>query len=174
MIVAAKENPERFRPLYELHYEEIFHFINKKIGEKEISADISAEVFYKALINLKQYQITKTPFIAWLYRIAINETTAFFRNSKKEQLVVLDDFQIHYLQSELKYRNLEEEDMRFYLSSAFQKLKPLEVEIIELRFYEDKSFKEVGEILEMTENNAKVKTYRILDKLKYILKNINF
>ena len=49
--------------------------------------------------------------------------------------------------------DLEEEDMQF----------------IEMRFFEKRAFKEIAEILGITENNAKVKTYRILEKLKKIL-----
>ena len=171
IIEQAKGDPERFRPLYEFHYEEIFNFIFKKTGEKAVAVDICAEVFYKALVNLKKYQITNTPFIAWLYRIAINETAAFFRSTKKERLVVLEDYQIHFIQNELAYKGLNAAEMRYYLALAFKKLKPVEVALIELRFYEEKSFKEIGEILEITENNAKVKAYRILSKLREILNN---
>jgi len=39
-----------------------------------------------------------------------------------------------------------------------------------MRFFEKRSFKEIGEIMGITENNAKVKIYRTLDKLK---KNFN-
>ncbi|MGZ4055195.1 MAG: RNA polymerase sigma factor, partial [Bacteroidia bacterium] len=45
-----------------------------------------------------------------------------------------------------------------------------ELQMIEMRFFEKRSFKEIGEILEITENNAKVKTYRILEKLKKMIK----
>jgi RNA polymerase sigma-70 factor (ECF subfamily) len=44
------------------------------------------------------------------------------------------------------------------------------VEIIELRFFEDRPFSEVGFILGITENNAKVKVYRIVERLRKRLK----
>jgi len=40
--------------------------------------------------------------------------------------------------------------------------------MIELRIFESRPFKEIGEILSITENNAKVRFYRIIDKLKKI------
>ena len=43
-----------------------------------------------------------------------------------------------------------------------------------MRFFEKRSFKEIAEILDITENNAKVKLYRALDKLKAIFKPNNF
>ena len=45
------------------------------------------------------------------------------------------------------------------------------MQLIELRFFEKRSFKEIGEILELTENNAKVKTFRAIEKLKQLFIN---
>jgi RNA polymerase sigma-70 factor (ECF subfamily) len=45
-------------------------------------------------------------------------------------------------------------------------LKENELQLIEMRFFEKRSFREIGEILDLTENNAKVKTFRALAKLK--------
>jgi RNA polymerase sigma-70 factor (ECF subfamily) len=43
--------------------------------------------------------------------------------------------------------------------------------LIELRFFEKRSFKEIGELQNITENNAKVKTFRALEKLRTVFKN---
>jgi RNA polymerase sigma-70 factor, ECF subfamily len=45
-------------------------------------------------------------------------------------------------------------------------LKEDDLQLIELRFFEQRSFKEVAEIVGITENNAKVKVHRILERLK--------
>jgi RNA polymerase sigma-70 factor (ECF subfamily) len=52
-------------------------------------------------------------------------------------------------------------------------LKEKDLQLIELRFFEKRSFKEIGEILDITENNAKVKSFRALEKLKqlYLVKS---
>jgi RNA polymerase sigma-70 factor (ECF subfamily) len=44
------------------------------------------------------------------------------------------------------------------------------LQVLELRFFEDKDFKEIAYILDMTESGAKMRTYRALDKLR---KNFN-
>ena len=53
---------------------------------------------------------------------------------------------------------------------TLHEMSPDEVEIIELRFFEDRPFSEVGFILGITENNAKVKVYRIVERLRKRLK----
>jgi RNA polymerase sigma-70 factor (ECF subfamily) len=40
------------------------------------------------------------------------------------------------------------------------------VQVLELRFFEDKDFKEIAFILDITESGAKMRTYRALDKLR--------
>jgi RNA polymerase sigma-70 factor (ECF subfamily) len=44
---------------------------------------------------------------------------------------------------------------------------------LELRFFEERPFSEVADILGITENNAKVKTYRVIDKLRIIFKKVS-
>jgi RNA polymerase sigma-70 factor (ECF subfamily) len=56
------------------------------------------------------------------------------------------------------------------LMLALSKLQESEMQLIELRFFEERSFAEVALIAGITENHAKVKVYRILSKLKLILK----
>ena len=52
---------------------------------------------------------------------------------------------------------------------AIAKLKPHEVELIELRFFEKLSFRDIAYILNTTENNAKVKTFRIIKRIRKIM-----
>lgn len=52
------------------------------------------------------------------------------------------------------------------IKKALHNLSEPEMLLIEMRFFESRSYKEIGEILAITENNAKVKVYRILDKIK--------
>jgi RNA polymerase sigma-70 factor (ECF subfamily) len=52
-------------------------------------------------------------------------------------------------------------------------LKEGQLQLIEMRFFEKRSFREMGEILDLTENNAKVKTFRALVKLKELYSKHN-
>ena len=65
--------------------------------------------------------------------------------------------------------DLEADDMEEWLErlpALLDGLKPQDLELIELRFFESKSFKDIGFILGITENNAKTRTYRILKRIK--------
>jgi RNA polymerase sigma-70 factor, ECF subfamily len=165
VIRKATENPESFRILYEKYYRQIFLFILHRVGQKDHSADIASQVFLKAMVNLKRYEFRGLPFSSWLYRIAVNECNTFFRKNKRERLVVLKNEHVENLYDEMFGENIQEE-LRIKLPLILEKLKPNELQLIELRFLEGRPFKEVADILNITETYAKVRTYRILDKMK--------
>jgi RNA polymerase sigma-70 factor (ECF subfamily) len=64
------------------------------------------------------------------------------------------------------FDNQEFEHNQSLLLAAMQKLKEEQLKLIEMRFFEQLSFKEIGESIGITENNAKVKTFRALEKLR--------
>lgn len=163
-IQAAQQNPARFRPLYERYYEPIFRFLFRRTADEELAADLSSQVFLKALQRLGDYQYRGVPFSAWLFRIASNEIAQHYRHVKKQRVVSADDHTLAQVAEDLELDEalFQVED----LVQALDQLKPSDIALIELRFFEQRPFKEIAEILEITESNAKVKTYRILERLK--------
>lgn len=165
LIQAAKREAAAFKPLYEQHYKTIFLFVLRRVGDKQRTADLTSQVFLKALQGLPKYTYTGVPFVAWLYRIAINEINLFYRQQKQDRLVSLDVDQLSHLHEEL-LNDLSIGHLQDQLPELLQKLQEQELHLIELRFFEQLSFKEIAKIFELTEVHAKVKVYRILDKLK--------
>lgn len=164
LVKQAQKDPEAFRPLYEKYFKQIFLFIHNKVGDKEITADLCSQVFLKAMTHLHTYQHKNLPFSAWLYRIAVNETMGHFRKTQKTRHIVIDEKMLERLYEEVEKPDIER--FKVDLSVAIEKLSLEEVQLIELRFFEEKSFKEIGFILDITENNAKVKLYRLLEKIR--------
>lgn len=163
-IQAAQQNPARFRPLYDRYYEPIFRFIFRRTASEELAADICSQVFLKALQRLEKYQFKGVPFSAWLYRIASNEVAQHFRQVQKNRVVSIEDTNVTDMMDEME--ELDTELHRNQLIQLLDDLKETDLQLIELRFFEQRPFKEIAEILDITESNAKVKTYRILERLK--------
>jgi len=163
-IEAAKKNPEQFRPIYENYYPAIFRFINRRTSDEHTTADICSQVFLKALSNIEKYEDRGFPFSSWLYRIASNEVNMHFRNIQKKRTVSIDYSGIDLIFEELDQSDLKDKIDK--LKKVLQTLPFAAMQLIELRFFEKRAFKEIGEIMGITENNAKVKTYRLLDSLK--------
>ena len=168
LIEEAKTRPEAFRPLYDRYYPVMFRYVYNKLRDKEQTADLTSQIFLKALLNLPKYKNQGVPFSAWLYRIAKSEVGQYFRDEKKQPVVVVDEALFAEIAEE--GADLALEHWQGQLAAALQHLALEEIHLLDLRFQEEKAFKEIGQILGITENNAKVKTYRLLDKLRRLLK----
>lgn len=166
-IEKAKKDPKQFRFLYEKYYKQIFLFINRRTDDENTSADITQQVFLKAMQHLGNYEYRGIPFSAWLYRIASNEVMQHFRDQSKERVVCLDASDLSDLIDE-KDSGLDYE-RRESVFKAIKKLHAAEIELIEMRFFEKRSFKEIADIKGITENNAKTKTYRVIEKIKSLI-----
>lgn len=164
LIRAAQQNPAAFRPIYDQYFETIFRFIYRRTADQNLSADICSQVFLKALQKLKAYQFKGVPFSAWLYRIASNEVAQHYRDSKKNRVVSIEQTNLGSLVEEIEVNN--QEALSHAMIQAIDQLKPDALQLIEMRFFEQRPFKEIADILGLTESNAKVKTYRILERLK--------
>lgn len=163
-VEAAKKNPAKFEVLYNKYYDPIFRFIYQRMDDKEMAYDVTSQVFLKALTNLKKYTYRGVPFSSWLYRIALSEINQFFRDRKSERTVNVETESIKDM-----VEVLDEDYLELYKSKLIEAIAELDEEslmLVEMRFFEKRAFKEIAEILNITENNAKVKTYRVLDKLK--------
>ena len=83
---------------------------------------------------------------------------------------MLEEAHVYHLFEELTFDNSQQE-LEKKLPLILERLSPDELQLIEFRFFEGKPFKEIAEILAITETYAKVKTYRTLDKMKKLFLN---
>lgn len=168
LIVDASKDSSKFALLYEKYFKQIFLFVLKRVESEDTAADITSQVFLKALLNLSKYRNMGFPFSSWLFRIARNELYDLYQQRKISMVLSIETNGLQQIISEIEDHGKEDYEE---LTRAIGFLEEDEVELIELRFFEKRAFKEIGEILEITENNAKVRTYRTLDKLEKLLKN---
>jgi len=171
IIEAAKKDAAHFRFLYEKYFKRIFLFIYHRVEDRSEASDLASQVFLKAMQRLHQYQSRGLPFSAWLYRIAVNECTDFFRKNKRAKVVYVEDISFNHLYEEMFPDDINVE-LEKKLHLVLRQLNEREMQIIELRFFEGLPYKMVADILETTENNVKAKTYRILEKMKKIFLNL--
>ncbi|MFH1319579.1 MAG: sigma-70 family RNA polymerase sigma factor [Bacteroidota bacterium] len=163
-IKAARKDPAKFEALYKKYHEQIFRFIYQRLDDKELAFDTASEVFLKAMLNLYRYEFRGVPFASWLYRIAYSEVNQLFRDNKAQRTINIESYQVYDIIDEIKEDKLEKYHDK--LIEAISQLPEQELQLVEMRYFEKRPFSEIGEMLDITENNAKVKLYRILDKLK--------
>jgi len=168
IIEKSKTNPQHFAPLYNEYYESIFRYVIKRINDTDLACDITSNVFVKAITNLSKYEYRGLPFSSWLFRIAKSEVYQSFRDQKVKRTVSIDKVTIVQVFEELDVDGLDEHKEK--LKKVLRQINEKDLMLIEMRYFEKRSYREIGEILSVTENNAKVKTFRALQKLKVLFK----
>lgn len=167
-VKRAVKDPSEFQVLYDRYFTAIFNYIFRKIDNEEITADLTSQTFWKALTNLKKYKFRGVPFSAWLYRIASNEVNRHYQQTKKR---LIFSFDVHEFESLIE-QNVEEEhahDMD-YIIQQMRLMNESDIMVLELRYFESKNFAEIAFILDIAEANAKMRTYRAIEKLRKLLK----
>ena len=166
-INLAKKDPVKFAPLYERYFLQIFKYIFERVESEEHANDICQQTFIKAMTKIKSYQHKGLPFSSWLYRIAQNEINQFYRTKKRARIVEVNDSDLPELFEEIEVDVREEQ--RQILIRAMEKLKPEEISLIEMKYFEKRSGQEIAEILDLSLSNVKVKLHRIVKKIKQLI-----
>lgn len=177
LVEEARQNPEAFGEIYDQFYSPIFRYVLGRVANVQIAQDITSEVFFKALKNLKQYRgKNNTSFSSWIYRIANNQTNDYFRKNKHKVLSLEDisetihvsdsspENEILQLEADLK----KQEDF-LILHQSISRLSTKYQEVIALRFFEKKPEKEIAQILGKPEGTVKSLIHRGLKKLREMM-----
>ena len=168
ILERSRKNPKAFGELYEKYFDRIFNYVYRQTDDEDLTADLCSQTFLIVLKNLDRYEFRGLPFSAWLYRIASNEVNKHYRKQKKSKVFSIEEFRVRELIEQASESWDEEVIQR--LLNYLKDLPTDMLEVLELRFFEDKDFKEIAFILDISESGAKMRTYRALDRLR---KNFN-
>ena len=112
--------------------------------------DIIQTTFIKAYTNLNDFDITLS-FSSWIYRITHNETITFIRKNKHTVRLQIEDDDLNIFENIADEANLEIEfDIKIKQEEVKKKLNSISAEyreILILRFFEEKSYQEISDIL---------------------------
>ena len=171
IINKAKSDPRQFEPLYIKYHEQIFRFVYQRSPDRETAADITSIVFMKALTNIQSFTPRGLPFSSWLYRIAVSETSKHYKNSKIERTVAVPET---FVKGEIDISDAASKQYQIdQLKEALNQLDDKNLMLIEMRFFEQRSMREIADILNISESNAKVRCFRALKKLKTLYPNLS-
>lgn len=167
LVLAAQAERRYFGDLYNKYFDAVARFVYQRVNTKDEAFDITQQVFLQAMTALDRYESRGFPFSSWLYRIALNEIASHYRKTKNQRNINIDDTSLQNVMGEIN-EPVSDEKVDLLLI-AMQKLDEDEIQLIEMRFFEKRPFKEMAEIKDSNESAVKMKVYRLLDKLKSIM-----
>lgn len=155
----------------DLFWENIFGYVNSRIQNEDEAEDISIETFTKVFAKLKLYN-SDFDFKTWVLSIAHNTMIDHIRKTQESQISLDDENYFFEIQEDLPTpeESLIQKQDNDALDKHIQKLKPEYRKIIELRYLEDKTYKEIADELNLSMANVKVRLLRARQLLQEILK----
>lgn len=166
LVELAVDDKEAFGELYERYLTKIYNYVYYRTGNRQDAEDLTAKVFQRAMSHISTYVDRGLPFQAWLYRIAHNLVANWHRDQGRRKIIALDDFVAHSLQSEAPDRRTEEQEEQKQLMEAVRRLPDDRQQLLLLKFIEQLSNVEIGEIMDRTEGAVKSLYHRTLLALR--------
>ena len=167
----AEGKNEAFDILLKRHQEKVFNYILRVVKNEDIANDIFQETFVKAILTIKQGRYTENgKFPAWISRIAHNLIIDHFRQEKSENHQSADLEEIDILnRKELCEATIEDilisDQIREDVKHLIKELPPLQREVLNMRYYQNLSFKEIAEMTGVSINTA-------LGRMRYAILNL--
>lgn len=168
LIDEAKKDPAAFGELYRQYVERIYNYIYYRTGSAKDAEDLTGKVFFKAMSHIKGYKHMGLPFSAWLYRIAHNLVANYHRDRSRNQEISLENIPGQVLSQseqhpESKVVHSQEVDN---LLANIRDLAPNRQELLILKFVDQLSNAEIGQIMRKSEGAIKSLYHRTLLELR--------
>jgi RNA polymerase sigma-70 factor (ECF subfamily) len=167
----ALGNNSAFDVLLNRYKKSIHSYIYYIVRNQDLTEDIFQDTFLKVIMTIKQGRYTDNgKFKAWITRIAHNLIIDNFRQERNENTISNDEVEVDLLNDmRLCDSNIEDEMVQ---EQVFMDVKKLvnhlpenQREVLEMRFYQDMSFKEIADITGVSINTA-------LGRMRYAILNM--
>ena len=171
VVLYAEGNNTAFDVLLNRYKSSIYSYIYFIVHNKELAEDIFQETFVKVIMTIKQRRYTDTgKFKAWITRIAHNLIIDNYRQERCENTISNDEREVDLFNNiKLCDGTVEDRIVRHQVLSDVRKvvkyLPDNQREVLELRYYQDLSFKEIADITGVSINTA-------LGRMRYAILNL--
>lgn len=183
LVLAAKAGDQKaYAELLGRYRDAIYFMILKMINNKSDAEDLTIEAFGKAFKNIQQYS-SDYAFSTWLFKIASNNCIDYLRKNKISSYQTIssadeisrsdDDFEptITLSSDSLDPEESMIKDQKATLMrTVVQKLKPRYRKLIELRYFNEFSYEEIAQELELPIGTVKAQLFRARELLYNTLK----
>jgi RNA polymerase sigma-70 factor (ECF subfamily) len=184
VIARAKQGDQNAQgKLVQLWYKRIYNFSYKFFMDHDLAMEVSQKTFISMCRNLAGLQDIAR-FKSWLYKIAVNYCREEARKKKGSRSLSFDvvwnreaEDSPKWESSSQRYANPESQYQQAELSDILQQalfeLSDEQREVVIMKEYEGLKFREIAEVLNISENTVKSRMYYGLDGLKKILERKN-
>jgi RNA polymerase sigma-70 factor (ECF subfamily) len=181
LVRNAIENGDQkaYAELMSRYKDSIYFMLLKMVNNRDDADDLTIEAFGKAFKNIRQY----TPdyaFSTWLFKIATNNCIDFIRKKRKQTFSIdkgieTDDggelnVDIRSSQPDPE-ENMMKKQKVMMMRDVVERLKPRYRKLVELRYFQERSYEEIADELSLPLGTVKAQLFRAREFLYQIMKN---
>jgi RNA polymerase sigma-70 factor (ECF subfamily) len=163
---ASQGDRDAFGLLYEKYIDRIFNYVYYRTGNLHDAEDLTARVFQRAMNHIENYRDRGVPFSAWLYRIAHNLVANWHRDRSRKQEIPLDEIPSQPTRGDHPERSLVRVQEQDALLTLIRQLPPERQTLLILKFVENLSNAEIGQVMNRSEGAVKSLYHRTLLALR--------
>lgn len=165
MLKVKDDDLDKLGLLFERYKKPLFGFFYNLNRNQELSEDLVQNTFLR-ILKYRHLFRGEGDFRTWMFHIARNVSHDHFRKDKLKAKDNVEDWEHQLIHHENKSSELEQQDEHTLLAVAMERLPADKREILLLSKYQEKKYKEIGEVLGCSEGAVKVKVFRALQELK--------
>jgi len=156
LVQKARRDPVAFRELYSHYFPRVYAYVSYRIGRVQDVEDLTADAFLRVVERLDEFQWQgEGSFAAWLFRIAHNQVSDFYRRGRgAEESVPLEELPELGSSSLLPADAVSQKEKFAYLRRLISTLSPRRQEIITLKFFGGLRNKEIAVLLGLDERTV--------------------
>jgi RNA polymerase sigma-70 factor (ECF subfamily) len=171
MIKVKEGDLDKLGLLFERYKKPLYGFFYGLNRDAEISEDLVQNVFLR-ILKYRYLFRGEGDFRTWMFHIARNVNNDHFRKNKLNAKDSLEAWQDRLGSDQNRSTEIQQDEEMQILSMAMDRLPEDKREILLLSKYQDKKYKEIGEIIGCSEGAVKVKVFRALQELKEVYKKL--
>lgn len=165
--IKKKSSKTAANELVSKYYKEIYAYIYKQTFDRELSMDLTQEIFISMLQTINNYVESKASFRTWLYKIATYRMVDYYRSKyyKYNSITTsIDNCEIYDLDDMVV--TIENKQEVEQINHLMNRLDFITQQIFRLKFYAEHTFLEISTILQIPGSTVKTKYYSMLKKIR--------
>ncbi len=163
-------NEQGFNELVRRYQEKVYWIARRMIVDHDDADDVAQEVFIKLYQTAKDFR-GESSLSTWLYRVTVNASLNALRRKKVREYLPLEDVEERTESDEpLPDAAVEEQERRSLMEKAIASLPSKQRAVFVLRYYEEKPYDEIAQILQTSVGGLKANYFHAVKKIGNILK----